>query len=135
MSNCPVFGVGDIKCYALHYATPEEACACWSRRASRADLNNVFVIANAWNLHYRADYIERLDALSCPTVIFSDVYFDYPSVFKMPGDFWQRDDRGIVRPNITDVESKGIRYFERFFDFVHFLNSPFSAAQDFEIRD
>jgi len=41
----------------------------------------------------------------------------------LPGNYWLLDNRGIVRPNITDNMPKGFhKYFETFFDYVSWLN-------------
>lgn len=60
-----------------------------------------------------------------PTVIFTLAGEKYNNkCVELPGVFWKLDNRGIVRPNITDINPKtGYRYFEEFFDFITWLNN------------
>lgn len=119
----PKIKVDDIEICCLHYKNCEDAINAWNRRRSRVNLNNVYVIANTWNLHDNEALIERLTKLKYKTIIFSEKKYDYPECFQLPGDFWKLDSRHIVRPNITDdIPGSGIKYFEKFFDFVKWLN-------------
>ncbi len=127
--DCPLLEVGDLKIFALHYDSPEDAAAAWNRRRVRANLDNVFVVANTWNLGNNSAFVKKVCSCGYPTVVFSDEEWNDPRVVTLPGDIWMRDDRGIVRPNLTDWDEGGLRHFERFFDFVGWLNDqPDSPA-------
>lgn len=127
--DCPLLEVGDLEIFALHYEGPENAAAAWNRRRLRVNLDNVFVVANTWNLENDPELVERVCSCGYPTVVFSDEEWNDPRVVRLPGDIWVRDDRGIVRPNLTDWDERGLRHFERFFDFVGWLNDrPDSPA-------
>lgn len=119
----PKIKIGDIEVCCLHYENCEAAIKAWNRRRKRVNLDNIYVIANTWNLHNRIDLIERLTKLKYKTIIFSEKKYDYPQCFQLPGDFWKLDNRHILRPNITDnIPGSNYKYFEKFFDFVKWLN-------------
>lgn len=119
----PKIKIGDIEVCCLHYKNCEESMKAWNRRSSRVNLDNIYVIANTWNLHDRTDLIERLVKLQYKTIIFSEKDYPYKECFKLPGNEWKLDERHIIRPNITDnIPGSNYKYFERFFDFVKWLN-------------
>ncbi|WP_289460754.1 DUF1919 domain-containing protein [Lactobacillus intestinalis] len=116
----PKIKIGDIEICCLHYKTCEEAIQAWNRRKERVNLNNIYVLGNVWNLHYNKDLIKRLNNTGYPTIIFSDL--DIKGCYKMPGN-WELDNRGIIRPNITDfIPGTTKRYYENFFDPITWLN-------------
>lgn len=119
----PKIAVGDIEICCMHYHSCQEAIDAWERRKKRVDLNNVCVIANEWNLHGNQSYIERLCQTKYKTIIFTLREYPYEQCLKLKGDFWKEDERGMVRPNLTDYYGlTGYRYFEKQFDFVSWLN-------------
>jgi len=119
----PKIKIDDIEVCCLHYESCAIAIDAWNRRRKRVNLDNVYVIANSWNLHDKVDLIERLIKTKYKTVIFSEKKYNYSECIQLPGDFWQLDNRYIIRPNITDyIPGSNYRYFEKFFDFVKWLN-------------
>ena len=119
----PKIRVGDIELCCLHYKSCAEAVDAWERRRKRANLNNIYVIGNSWNLHEREDLIRRVVSCGYPSLVFTFREMNIPGCMALPGGFWQCDERGIVRPNITDDKPGSLKkYFEDFFDFVSWLN-------------
>lgn len=120
----PKILVGDIEICCLHYADCQDAIDAWERRRKRVNLDNIYVIGNSWNLHGDLKLIERLSNVDYPTKIFvlpGEAISDKCIVLQE--DFWHLDERGIVRPNITDlIPGDSYKYFERMFDFVGWLN-------------
>lgn len=120
----PIIKIGDIKLNCLHYKNCEEAIEGWERRKKRINFDNIIVIANSWNLHENKKFIERIGRIKYKKIIFT--YKDYNKKYCIPlkGDFWRIDERGIVRPNLTDYmpNNSTYRYFEKIFDFVDFIN-------------
>lgn len=119
----PKIRVDDIEICCLHYKDCAEAVDAWERRRKRANLSNIYILGNSWNLHENEDLIRRVAAVPYPSVVLTVKEMNIPGCLKLRGDFWKTDARGIVRPNITD-EKPGShkRYFEDFFDFVSWLN-------------
>lgn len=120
----PKIAIDDLEICCLHYESCKDAIASWNKRRNRVNFENVYVIANTWNLHGREDLVKRLQ-LNSPykTIIFSTKECNYEGTIQLPGDFWELDERGIVRPNLTDNVPGGYnKYFENFFDFVTWLN-------------
>lgn len=120
----PKITVGDIEICCLHYKNCEDAIEQWEKRKVRINYNNVFVIGNSWNMH---DNIELIKRLVCNkkyrTVVFTTENMEYDNCLQLSGDFWKKDERGIVRPNLTDfVPLSPYRQYEKFFDYVGFLN-------------
>ena len=120
----PIIKIDDIKLCCIHYKDCKDAIDSWERRKVRVNYDNVVVIGNSWNMHENEKLIERLGKVKYKKVIFTykDYHKDY--CIKLPGNFWYLDNRGIVRPNITDfIPNSQYRYFEEMFDFVEFINS------------
>jgi len=121
----PKIKVGDIELCCLHYKNCQEAIDAWERRKKRVNLNNVYVIGNTWNLHNNKELIERLCKFNKYKVLcFTNTdEFQFANCIRLKGDFWRVDERGIVRPNITDFIPKSIkRYYEEQFDFISWFN-------------
>lgn len=118
----PKILIDDIELCCLHYRNCGEAIDAWERRKKRIVWDNIFVIGNSWNLHGSIKLIERLCNTSYKMAIFVTDKIDFKECIRLPGDFWKLDQRGIIRPNITDfVPNSNYRYFEQFFDFISFL--------------
>lgn len=120
----PIIAVGDIEICCLHSESCEAAVADWERRRKRVDLSNIYVIGNTWNLHGNPELISRLEKCGYPTVIFTNLpEYRGERFIALEEPFWKLDDRGILRPNITDeIPGSHKRYFEEKFDFVRWLN-------------
>lgn len=119
----PVIGIDDIRLCCLHYKNCDEAIEQWKRRCERVQFDKLFIVANTWNLHDNEDLIKRIDDLKDPHIIFDDKGHKGDSIVRLQGDFWYRDERGIIRPNITDISKDGYhRLFEETFDFVNWIN-------------
>ena len=123
----PKIKVGDVELCCLHYSSCEEAIAAWERRKARVNYDKIYVIGNSWNLHNDKKLIDRLCSTEYKTIIFTTFSYDNPKCLELPQNDdmkWTFDCRGIIRPNITDdmPDSSGYKYFEKFFDFVKWLN-------------
>lgn len=120
----PKIAVDDIEICCLHYHSCSDAIEAWERRRKRVNLNNVYVIANSWNLHDNENYIERLCHTKYKTIIFTLKEYPFKECIKLKGKKWKLDNRGIVRPNLTDnMGISGYKYYEKQFDFISWLNS------------
>ena len=100
----PKILIEDIEICCLHYKNCQEAIDAWERRRKRINYNNIYVIGNSWNLHGDLNLIDRLSKINYPIKIFvlpGEAINDKCVVLE--GDFWYLDERGIVRPNITDL--------------------------------
>lgn len=120
----PLITVSDVLVHALHYESCENAVSAWNRRSRRSNLDNVYVIANSWNLLERRELIYRILKTPYPKVVFSDIAYDDENVFVLSDDVWRRDEGGIVRPDLTSWSESGFRYYEQIFDFVGWINDP-----------
>ena len=119
----PKIKVDDIEICCLHYKDCNSAVESWNRRRKRVNFDNMYIIANTWNLHNKKELVERLNKLKYKKIIFSTKECNVEGTFLLPGDIWKLDERSIARPNITDLKPKGFnRYYEDFFDIIKFLN-------------
>ena len=120
----PKIGIDDIEICCLHYKDCADAIDAWNRRRKRVNLDNVFVIGNSWNMHSDQQLIEKIADAPYKTTVFSTVGIPRDNVILLKDDFWHLDQRGIVRPNITDdIPGSSIKYFEKYFDYVSWFNS------------
>lgn len=120
----PKIAIDDIEICCLHYKSCAEAIEAWERRKKRINYDNIYVIGNSWNMHSNEELIKRLSQnRKYKTILFTTQKYPYENCIKLEGDFWKLDARGIVRPDIVAFEENGVyRYFERFFDYVDWLN-------------
>ncbi len=61
-TSVPIGKLGDVEMVFLHYKTPEEVLAKWTRRASRVNLNNLVVKFSEMNL-CSDEHLRAFDAL------------------------------------------------------------------------
>lgn len=120
----PVIKIDDINVCCLHYKNCQEAVDAWNRRKSRVNFEQVFVIGNSWNLHGNDALIRRLSRIKYKTIIFTHKKYNIENEIFLDGDEWHLDERGILRPNLTDtIPGSYLKYFEKIFDYVGWLNS------------
>ena len=119
----PIIKIDDIKICCLHYKNCKDAIEAWERRKQRINYDNVVVIANSWNLKENKKFINRLGKIKYKKIIFTYKNYKKDYCIKLPGDVWKVDERGIVRPNLTDtIPNSPYKYLEKIFDFVKFIN-------------
>lgn len=121
----PKIKIDDIEVCCLHYRDCDEAIEAWNRRRVRVNFKNVFVIGNAWNMHFRRDLIDRLCSNPYKTVVFTLEDYSYENCLKLPeiAGGWRIDKRGVLRPDIMSrMPHSYLMYYEKFFDFVFWLN-------------
>lgn len=120
----PKIKIGDIELCCQHYANCAEAIEDWERRKQRVNFDRVFVIGNSWNLFENEELIRRLCQSKYPTICFTFEHYDIPGCIQLKGNFWKKDHRNIVRPNLTDyIPDSRKRYYEDQFDIIKWLNS------------
>ena len=71
----PVFYLGDLKIFAVHYKTLEEFISSWNRRKVRINKDNIFVIFTDRD-GFDPSIMSRIDALPYRKVMFS--HLPYP---------------------------------------------------------
>lgn len=119
----PILILGDINIHCVHYKTPEQAITAWERRKARINYNNIFVIANSWNMKENKSWMQRIDKCKYKSIVFTYSREDLKNEVMLKGDFWTKDERGIVRPNITDIiPGTCKRYYEKQIDIIKWLN-------------
>ncbi len=119
----PVIKVDDIFLCCQHYANCEDAVQAWNKRRLRVNYNKMYAICCSWNLHERADWVERINHLPYPSVIFTTESFGLSRCVKLVGDKWVKDEGGVVRPALTGFDGlSGKRHFCDEFDFVKWIN-------------
>lgn len=119
----PKIKIEDIEICCLHYKNCKDAIDAWNRRRKRVNFDNIYVIANSWNLHNDIDNIKKIAMCPYKTVVFSTIDVPFDNVILLNGEGWKLDSRNILRPNLTDdVPGKSYKYFEKLFDYVSWLN-------------
>ena len=120
----PVIGVNGLQAHAIHSESADAAVDAWNRRRRRVDYGNIFIIACMWDLDDDPALARRLARCGYPTVIFSDEPFDIECVVAVPERIRVPGPEGVpVRPALTNFDKWGFRHFEKFFDFVGWLNA------------
>lgn len=119
--------IGDIILHFTHYNTTEEGIKAWNKRKSRLDLDNLYVIFS--DIDLTEEDIKDLQNTKCrKIVIMTSKKFDYSHCLYIP----QYD--GL--PRVGELLGKtlsGKWRFEKYFDFVGWVNSDDTVAQNFYI--
>lgn len=117
--NYPVARLGDVRIMFNHCKTEEEARNAWNSRRDRVNFDNLYIIL------YDRDDLTREDILSLKNVkckrlvVLSEK--EYPDID------YVKTIRRCPKPRLNDaafldIDARGIRTFEKQFDFVAWLN-------------
>ena len=80
----PKIGIDDIEVCCLHYKDCDDAIEKWNRRCARVNYEKIYVIGNAWKLHFSRDLIHQLCNNPYKTVVFTLEDYGYPNCIKLP---------------------------------------------------
>lgn len=121
---CHYFSLGDITIKCFHEKTYEIAIEKWKRRIERVHQDNIFVIANTWDLQGKKELVDRICNCKYPSVVLSyGESYNQDNCIRFIGDEYYLDNNGVLKPDIFHVGSKScLSPFEKRFDFVSFLN-------------
>ncbi|WP_281526292.1 DUF1919 domain-containing protein [Intestinibacter bartlettii] len=114
----PVGVLGDIKIYFNHSKTQEEARASWYNRKSRINYDNLFIIMYDRDGITKED-IKKLEQVDCRNkIVLSDkVYPDIDYVLTIKPNYDKINGQQYLDKDILDRMT-----FEKYFDFVKFIN-------------
>ena len=119
----PLIKIGDVELCCLHYKNCVSAIDAWERRKKRIDYDNVYVLANTWDLDENEELINRLYKTGFKTIVLTtNKKFKYDSkMVYINGDF-TLDEKGNPVPSpINYIDKNAYRYFEKYFDFIGWL--------------
>lgn len=127
--DCPHAYLGDIVVYFVHYRSESEARDKWEQRKKRIRSDNVYVILNDCDGVSHEDMLE-LEKNKCgykQILTFTSKQFkDCPHSLYFP----QFDSLPNVGYTLSHIPITGEWYFERYFDYVEWLNSGFDVSAD-----
>lgn len=110
---------GDIFLYFMHYGSFPEAKQKWEERASRVDMENLFIVMEAQKCD--ESVLRRFDELEFPNkVILTDGY--HPGIgcsFPVKDGFYDED---YFNGKILSYPKFGLRRYLDSFDYVSFFN-------------
>ena len=109
---------GDVTLYFNHSKTKEEAAAGWNRRKERVSYDNIYIIMYDRDGITEED-IRSLERIPCKNkVVLSDKkHEDIPFVVTIKPNL-----NRINGAQFMDKDFKGKRTYEKYFDYVSFLN-------------
>lgn len=123
----PSAALGDIILHFTHYNTTEEGIAAWEKRKHRIDYDNLYVIISDIDLT-RKD-IEELQYAGCKKiVVMTSKDYGYNHCLYMPA-YEGRERVG----ELLGKTLSGKWRFEKYFDFIGWVNSEDKKAQNFYI--
>ena len=126
--GCPVGRLDDITVYFTHYQTFEAGVSAWKRRTARIDFDNLYIIASDRDGVTDED-IESLGKIKCKKLIcFTAKKYELSYCFQVK-EFIDEECIG----NILGKTLSGKWKFERFFDYIGWLNSDNTEAEAFRI--
>ena len=117
--NYPVAKLGDITIYFNHYKTEKEAEESWNKRKQRINYDNLFLIMYDKDGLTEKD-LEKLKDIKCKgkLVISNNKYKNLDYVINIPADMNNPETRYRLNKN----KLTGIRKFEKYFDYINWLN-------------
>jgi uncharacterized protein (DUF1919 family) len=126
--RCPVGKLGDLTVFFTHYADFEDGASAWEKRAQRVNYDNIFIIATDRDGVTEEDIL-KLSTVKCKKIIcFTAKKYDYPYCFQVE-EFKNDEQIG----NILGKTLSGKWKFEKFFDFVGWLNNDDPVAEHFRL--
>ena len=115
----PIGVLGDIQILGVHYHSYDDLSQSWERRRKRVNFDNIFLIATDEYIKTPQD-IEAFSKLPYPKVLFkSNNTINCDFEIYIPGS----DKRDNVGDLLRYAVVSGIRLFEKYFDFIGWLNS------------
>lgn len=123
----PSAKLDDIILHFTHYNSSEEGIEAWEKRKRRIDIDNLYVIISDIDLSSK-DIEELQSAKVKKIVVMTAKDYKYDCCLFIPAF------KGM--PHVGDLLGKTISgkwKFERYFDFVGWINSEDSKAQNFYI--
>ena len=111
----PVAMCGDIRLNFNHAKTPQEAERDWNRRKTRINYDNLYLIFY-YREGYSIDQIREIEKAKCKRVAvltYRPLELDYAICMK---------GNGTTQTNFIEKDNFGIRYIEKKWDFVSWLN-------------
>lgn len=114
----PVALLGDIKIHFNHYKTEEDARLNWDKRKNRINYDNLFIIMNNRDNITENDIL-KLNNVKCKNkiVLANKDYKNIDYVIKIKPNLDKTNGQVFL-----DKDILGKRTFEKYFDFVKFLN-------------
>ncbi len=114
-----VASLNDVRLYAVHYHDLDELRDAWKRRAGRIHWDNLFLVMTDRNNMTEKD-LKAFSKLPYPKVLFSaKPYPEYDFVVYVDA-FGSEDQVGQLQ---FYADYRGHRYYEKYFDFVRWLNN------------
>ena len=123
----PCAHLGDIDINFTHYKTPEEAEKKWLERSLRIDENNLFIFAMERDGIGKKE-IQDLGRVKARGVLVftAHPYKDIPYALYLPVFRKEGQVGNIMSQSLID----GSRYYEKYFDFVKWLNEADGGDYD-----
>lgn len=119
-NGVPVGKLGDMTIHFTHYKTNEEALEKWNKRKSRINYDNLYILLNDMD-GITEEQIRSLGNIRCKNicVFTAKKYDDIPYTYSFPCF----DGRSHVGNVLKKSKITGLRFFEKNFDYVDWLNS------------
>ena len=125
----PVGILGDIRVYFTHYKNYEEGITKFRDRAQRINWDNLYIITSDRDGVTESD-LERLGSIKCKKLIcFTAKKYIYPYCFQVEQFKGEECVGSILGKTIS-----GKWKFEKFFDYISWLNTDDCVAEHFKKR-
>lgn len=126
--SVPSAKLGDIILHFTHYGSAEEGIMAWEKRKQRINFKNLFILMSDKDLSKQD--IEDLANARCKKIaIMTSKDYGLKHCLYLPKYKDEREVGNLLRKQIS-----GKWKFEKYFDFVGWVNSDNSNAQDFYIE-
>lgn len=115
----PIGKIDDIKIHFVHYKSFEDAEIKWNERKKRINFENMFVVMSDKD-NCTDEIIDRYSKINYPKVFYTHrPVLKYDFMCYVPG-FEKENEVGVIT-RYSDFS--GNRYFEKYFDFVNWINT------------
>lgn len=122
----PVGELGDgdktIQLFFNHHNCPEDARKDWERRKRRINRENLYIIF--YNIDVSIDEIRAIEQVPCKNIaVLTSTPLPLKYAYYVKKTKTKSGEEHFMQDHYLDKDKNGVRKFEKYFDFVSWLNT------------
>lgn len=127
LPNVPSANIDDVILHFTHYKTAEDGIKTWEKRKKRIDLKNIYILFS--DIDLTKEEIKELGNVKCKKIlVMTSRDYGFEHCLYIPEFKGQPHVGGLLGKTLS-----GKWEFEKYFDFVAWVNSDDKKAQNFYI--
>lgn len=127
LPSIPSALLGDIFIHFTHYSSTDEGIAAWEKRKKRIDYNNLYIIVI--DMGFTKEEIQAMGEVQCKKiVVMTSINYGFDHCLYLPVFEGKKEVGQLLGKTLS-----GRWIFEKYFDFIGWVNSDDKKAQNFYI--